>query len=157
MQINKTYAHNNPTYNRILTELINNQLDYVPEDKKLYHNDIKRIAKNITSSIFDENECSLWTGYITNLNKNNKGTYINFYFRKKKVALHRLLYNNYIGPIDASEYIKFKCEHKGYCCNINCVKKHKYSNSKKTDNEQVETTNKELQKVYRSELTIYFN
>lgn len=156
MQFEKTHA-DNQQYNKIVSELINNQLHYVPEDKKLYHNDIKRIAKNITSSIFDKEQCSLWTGYITNLNKNNKGTYINFYFRKKKVALHRLLYSNYIGPIDNSEYIKFKCEHKGYCCNINCVKKHKYSHCKKIDAEHTEKTNTSLQKVYRRELTIYFN
>ena len=58
-----------------------NQRKNVPEDKKLYLHDIKRVCKNIKHSIFDDTNCCLWGGYITNLNKANKGTYINFYFR----------------------------------------------------------------------------
>ena len=116
--------------NDIMMELIKNQLPNIDEEKRLYLHDIKRIAKNLMSSIFDKEVCSLWNGYITNLNKANKGTYINFYFRKKKVALHRLLYANYIGPIDNTEYIKYSCQHKGYCCNVNCLKKFKYNSVK---------------------------
>ena len=41
------------------------------------------------------------------------------YFREKKLALHRLLYSNYIGPINDNEYIKFNCKNKGKCCTIN--------------------------------------
>ena len=46
-------------------------------------------------------------------------SYINFYYSGKKYALHRLLYNNFIGILSDSEYIKFKCANKGICCNIN--------------------------------------
>lgn len=116
----------------IIAELLKNQRDGIEEERKLYHGDMKRIAKNIKNSIFDTNYCTLWMGYITNLHKSNKGTYINFYFHQQKVALHRLLYYNYIHEIDKSEYIKFKCEHKGYCCNVNCFTKYKYNCSYST-------------------------
>ena len=45
--------------------------------------------------------------------------YINFYFKGKKCALHRLLYLNYVGKLENKEYLKYKCKNKGVCCNIN--------------------------------------
>jgi hypothetical protein len=47
----------------------------------------------------------------------------NFYFNGKKVALHRLLYNNFLGDLDDSEYLKYNCENKGKCCNLNHFKR----------------------------------
>jgi len=88
---------------------------------------MKRICKYIDTSIFDKEMCCIWSGYITNMNNSNKGTYVNFYFRNKKVALHRLLYSNFVAPLDSSEYLKFNCENKGICCNINHYEKYKYS------------------------------
>ncbi len=113
--------------NKILNELVNNQLKDVPDDKKLQLHDILRVRKNITTSIFDPKECCLWNGYVTNLNKSNKGTYVNFYFKHKKVALHRLLYYNYIGQISKNDYLKYNCNNKGICCNINHLNKFRYN------------------------------
>ena len=113
--------------NIILKELLNKQLKNIVIQNKLNFNDIKRISKFIITSIFDENNCSLWTGYITNENNNLKGTYINFYYNKKKIALHRLLYENYIGNINEDDYIKFTCINKGKCCNVNHLKKFSYN------------------------------
>ncbi len=56
-----------------------------------------------------------------------KSVLLNFYFRNKKVALHRLLYSNFVAPLDSSEYLKFNCDNKGICCNINHYEKYKYS------------------------------
>ena len=61
----------------------------------------------------------MWNGYITNKTKESKTSYINFYFRHRKVALHRLLYENYISNIPDNQYIKYTCDNKGVCCNIN--------------------------------------
>lgn len=109
----------------ILCELINNQRKDVHIDKKLSYNDLKRMSKYLNTSIFG-NDCSLWKGYITFIKHDETKSYINFFFRKKKYALHRLLYNNFVNYIDDSEYIKFKCPNKGKCCNIN----HFYKNIK---------------------------
>jgi hypothetical protein len=114
--------------NELLKELLTRQLKTVPYQKKLQYSDLKRICKYITTSIFDLIKCSKWIGYITNGHcENHKGTYINFYFRKKKAALHRLLYSNFIGDLSDDEYLKFGCENKGTCCNIHHFKKFKYS------------------------------
>jgi len=113
--------------NEIFKELIKRQLPDVPLQWKLNINDMKRICKYIDTSIFDANDCCIWNGYITNMNNSNKGTYVNFYFRNKKVALHRLLYSNFVAPLDSSEYLKFNCENKGICCNISHYEKYKYS------------------------------
>ncbi len=107
--------------------MIKKQLPDVPTKWKLNINDIKRICKYITTSIFDIKNCCIWNGYITNINNSNKGTYVNFYFKNKKVALHRLLYSNFISPLDPTEYLKFSCNNKGICCNINHYEKYKYS------------------------------
>ncbi len=131
--------------NNIFKELLNKQRKNICLSKKLLFGDIKRISKFLSESIFDENKCSLWNGYITNEKNQSKGTYINFYFNKKKIALHRLLYINYIGEISNDEYIKFSCENKGKCCNIHHMKKYSYnknleeiskSKEKKNENEQ---------------------
>jgi hypothetical protein len=115
--------------NFFLQELIDNQLKNVHIDNKLSYSDMKRICKNLKKSIFNKDiECALWNGYITN-NKNGK-QYINFYFKKKKVALHRLLYMNYIGHINTNEYLKLSCKNCGKCCSINHIK---IANSKNSD------------------------
>ena len=101
--------------NKLFIELVNRQID--PENKKLDVKSLQRISRNIDKSIFGS-ECVIWKGYITYI----KGTdvfYINFFFNKKKHALHRLLYLNFVGDIQDNEYIKYSCENKGKCCNVN--------------------------------------
>ena len=102
-----------------LEELIKNQLN-CPDNLKLKHSDLLRITKYTDKSLFG-NECCIWKGYITET-KNSK--YINFYFNKKKLALHRILYNNYIGSL-GNEYLDYSCKNKNICCNINHIKKKK--------------------------------
>jgi hypothetical protein len=111
----------------ILRVLVAKQLKNIPSSKKLQFTDLKRISKKLSRSIFDQNLCCLWTGYVTNINNISKGIYINFYFNGKKVALHRLLYLNFIGELGDDEYIKFTCKHKGKCCNIFHLIKYKYN------------------------------
>ena len=55
-------------------ELKNKQLPNVPASKKLRPNDIHRIVQHTDNSIFSEEKCCLWTGYITNLKNKRKGT-----------------------------------------------------------------------------------
>jgi hypothetical protein len=110
----------------ILIELLGKQLKNVPIDKKFKYSDLKRLCKYIKSSIFDESNCSLWSGYVTNSNKNDKGLYINFYFKGKKAALHRLIYLNFVDELTDNEYLKFTCPNKGKCCNIYHLKKFNY-------------------------------
>jgi len=119
---------NNNNFNVYLSELLEKQNKLVNGTKKLQFNDLKRISKYINNSIFNDNKCCLWTGYITNEKNTNKGTYINFYFRRKKVALHRLLYINFVDNLDNTDYLKFNCPNKGKCCNVNHMKKFKYHN-----------------------------
>ncbi|MBA42837.1 MAG: hypothetical protein CMF62_02370 [Magnetococcales bacterium] len=113
--------------NELFKELIEKQKNDLPISLKLQFNDIKRICKYINQSIFDHNNCVIWDGYVTNINNQNKGKYINFYFRKKKVALHRLLYTNFIGDLSDNEYLKFSCENKGTCCNVYHLNKFTYN------------------------------
>jgi hypothetical protein len=101
----------------ILDEMTKNQVKNIEDNKMLSYNDMTRIVKNINTSIFSPTSCCIWTGYVTNV-WNHKSTFINFYFKKRKVALHRLLYNNFIGPISDTEYIKFSCNNRGRCCNV---------------------------------------
>ena len=115
--------------NGVLKELLVKQLKNICSSKKLLFGDIKRISKFLNETIFDESKCSLWHGYITNEKNQSKGTYINFYFNKKKIALHRLLYINFVGDISNEEYVKFSCENKGKCCCIHHMKKYSYNKS----------------------------
>tara|TARA_B100001989_G_scaffold248512_1_gene222232 strand:+ start:41 stop:520 length:480 start_codon:yes stop_codon:yes gene_type:complete len=121
--------------NVLLSELIDNQVKGIPVNKKLSYSDIKRITKYISKSIFDENNCCIWEGYITNSkpDKSYKGAYINFYFKKRKVALHRLLYSNFKESIDDTDYLKYTCENKGKCCNVNHMVKFIYNSAERNE------------------------
>lgn len=117
---------NNYRNTEIFKNLIQRQRKDINIDRKLQLNDLKRICKYIDTDIFLTDNCCNWSGYVTNKNNDTKGTYINFYFKKKKIALHRLLYYNFVNDLDTDEYIKFTCSNKGMCCNIHHMKKHKY-------------------------------
>lgn len=129
----------------MLVTLLEKQRKDVPITKKLRYNDMKRLCKYIDSNIFDENVCTLWNGYITNVENVNKGVYINFYFKGKKIALHRLLYINFIGDLANDEYLKYSCENKGKCCNVTHLQKFKYTKNKEL-NETKETITKKQTK-----------
>jgi len=104
---------------QLIQEMIDNQLDDININNKLSIKDFKRIANNINSSIFDNDSCCIWKGYITKTYNGSK--YINFYLNKRKTALHRLLYINFKNKLLDKQYIKFLCQNKGICCNINHI------------------------------------
>ena len=135
----------------IFTELIKNQHKNIYPDKKLLYSDLKRISKYLSKSIFDNN-CSLWNGYITVIKNDPKKSYINFYFNGKKYALHRLLYTNYIGQLNESEYIKFNCPNKGVCCNINHFYKINRDNDLNKMNNNIELQNNNNNEQKESEI-----
>lgn len=141
------------TNNYLLSELLDRQLKNLPTSKRLQFSDLKRIANYIQGNIFDVEKCCLWTGYITNNNNTSKGTYINFYHRNKKVALHRLLYINFVGELNDSEYLRFKCKEKGKCCNINHLEKYQYNKPKQiNDSSKIQSNNDQRQiKKYDTE------
>ena len=150
--IDKTNVENN-LFNLLLNELIHKQRININNNMRLSFNDLKRITKYLTSSIFHENNCCLWNGYVTTL-KNNKHNYINFFFNKKKYSLQRLLYINYIGDLYHNEYIKYKCPFKGNCCNINHfykvneqVNKINYESKLLIENTKVDNINIELDNI----------
>lgn len=113
--------------NNIYQELIKNQRKGLCSEKQLDLSDLKRISNYLGAGIFGD-KCSLWTGYITNFK--NKGSYINFFFKGKKISLSRLLYYNFIDDIDDNEYLKYSCDNKGKCCCLNHILK---SNTEKTE------------------------
>lgn len=97
-----------------------------------YHltiNDLTRFLKYVNVSIFNNDECILWPGYLTKCNK-NKSYYINYYLNGRKLALHRILYINFIDDLNENQYLKYTCSNPGKCCNI----KHFYKvDDKNTD------------------------
>ena len=132
-------------------EYIRLQRSNIDFDKKLTIGDIKRIDKNITMSIFNSLECVLWTSGISN-SKDNKYIYVRM--KTKKYVLQRLLYYNYIGDIPDNEYIKYKCNNKGICCNINHIYKVDSSNDDKQCDVQHDnrTSDPDNDVPYRAEL-----
>ena len=105
--------------NQTLLQMLQLQKKGLPYKLRLDLDDIKRIVENINTSPFDNNECCIWNGYVTN--NNEKCKYINFYFKNIKIALHRLLYLNYVDNLDNKNYLKFTCKNKVICCNINHI------------------------------------
>jgi len=104
-----------------------NQLKEVKKEHKLKYFDIRRISNFLTTSMFDSTKCSVWKTYKDDPISVKSNIHINFYFNKKKMSLHRLLYTNFVDILDDNEYLKFTCLSKGKCCNINHMKKFKYN------------------------------
>jgi hypothetical protein len=107
-----------------IQKLAEKQIKDVPSKKKLNMNDFKRIVGNLNTSIFNKKQCAIWNGNI--ISDENEGLCIEFYFRRRIVKLHRLLYANYIGPLNNDQYIKFTCGNKKRCCNIHHMIKLEY-------------------------------
>jgi hypothetical protein len=124
----------NKSKSDILNELIQKQRKDVYYAKKLTYRDLNRIVKYVDKSLFGD-ECCIWKGYISCLGKDLNNFYINFFFKDKKVGLHRLLYSNYVGNIENNEYVRFSCENVGKCCNINHFIK--YSTNDSTNDNDV--------------------
>jgi hypothetical protein len=119
----------------LLNNIINLQRPNVRYDKLLLEKDLKRIINRTGGITNTTNDCILWKGYITH----NKIDYINFYFKGKKCALHRILYINFKGKLNDNDYLEFTCfdkTNRGKCCNINHIIKKRdsknYTNSNPT-------------------------
>ena len=69
---------NNNLSNIILYDLIINQRNIINNNMRLSYNDLKRISKYLITSIFNNNDCCIWNGYLSTI-KNNKHNYINFF------------------------------------------------------------------------------
>lgn len=103
--------------NKLLTELCLKQRRITNDKYHLELNDLTRFLKYVNTSIFNTDDCVLWNGYLTSCN-NNKAHYVNFYLKKRKLALHRILYINFIDDLDDKQYLKYSCDNPGKCCNI---------------------------------------
>ena len=138
--------------NNIYQELIQNQRKNLNQDKKLSLSDLKRVSTYLNKTIFSE-ECSLWQGYVTEIKKSSY--FVNFFFKGKKQALHRLLYYNFVNDITDSEYLKFTCENKGKCCSLKhflLVKDKNQDNDKnKKENLEISIENKS-----KKDITVIF-
>jgi hypothetical protein len=102
---------------KLLAELCVKQRKHDNEKYQLEINDLTRFLKHVDTSIFNTDECVLWSGSLTKCN-NGKSHYVNYYLNKRKLALHRILYINFIGDLDNKQYLKYICDNPGNCCNI---------------------------------------
>ena len=128
--------------NNNMSSLIKNQIKDIPLDKKLNYNDIQRISNNLSDDIFSD-KCCIWNGSIINNNSNKKNCYISFFFKNKKVSLHRLLYMNYVDNLNDNEYIKYTCNNKGKCCTLNHFKKITKFDDNNNNNDNTNDNNKD--------------
>ena len=69
--------------NKILVELINNQISDIDNKKKLDVKSLQRLSRNIDGSIFGD-KCVIWQGYITYIESTNVH-YINFFLMVKNM------------------------------------------------------------------------
>ena len=143
-----------PAKNRyeLLNELVTRQIDNGTPSKTLSYNDFKRISLKIPNSIFGL-DCSIWNGKI----RKHHGTYISFFFKGRKKALHRILYMNYVEPLADNEFLRFTCSNKGACCNISHVEKMRYKRPVKKYPLVYEEQRKEREKNIDKLLTVKFD
>jgi len=145
---------------KLLHELTLKQLKNIPQHRRLTYRDLLRIVKHIDSSIFDKKKCCIWNGYVSQSNANSgndSGTYINFFFRGSKVALHRLLFENFVDQIDNGYYIRYTCDTKNkkqICCNIHHMIKCDYT--KQESEEESESESESEESNSESNLTLEF-
>jgi hypothetical protein len=129
----------------IINNLFANQIKNIDSKYCLNSKDIIRFASYISSDPFSETECCKWKGAISKSSHQSK--YINFWFNKKKQALHRILYLNYKGELPKNKYLRFSCPNqcmKGICCNINHLE---LINKEEDIDSDTELKNQQIKKV----------
>lgn len=108
-------------YNDIETikkEVFSKKLRVVHEHKLSYEQTVK-FCTNITSSPFHPTKCCIWKGSKSNKKKKDgKGTQGVIWINKAKRPIHRVVHNNFIGPLYKGEILKTTCK-KRLCININ--------------------------------------
>lgn len=129
--------------NDLLCELCSNQRDDINENYKLEIGDLARFTKGIDKSIFNSDECVLWKDY-EDFEDNEKPKYVNFYLKKKKLSLHRILYINFIDCLEKNSYLKYTCDNQGICCNLKHIIKTSDKNKKEEAKEENEEEGKKL-------------
>ena len=104
-------------------QILNNLINFKKKDLnkfKLTNEQILKISNNLTSDIFNSNECVIWEKYKK---KESKTKYLNIKINNKKMALHRVIFINYIDDLKKNEYVKYTCCNKGICFNLKHLKK----------------------------------
>lgn len=106
------------TINENWKELILIQRKDICISRKLRAIEIQKICKNIEGKIkgFKE-KCCRWLGKCA-IKDNKRGKYISYFFNNKKVALHRLLFENFVRPLKENENLKFTCKNSNFCLNL---------------------------------------
>jgi hypothetical protein len=100
--------------NNIINEILEKQLDIIDEKKKLTYKDILKILTKIDSESFinDDNKCVLWCKTSNTIKIDND--------KKRRNIVQRILYQNFVNnDLERSEFIKYKCNNRQTCCNIN--------------------------------------
>jgi hypothetical protein len=142
----------------IINKLFANQLKEIDHKYYLNAKDIIRLSSYINSDPFSETKCCKWKGTISKSSHQSK--YINFWFNKKKQALHRILYINYIGNLPTNKYLRFNCQNinmRGICCNINhldLINENNNENDKNLTKIDINQQNNKTSKVKNSEFII---
>lgn len=120
---------------------------------RLHSGDVLRILKHIDGDIFG-NECVIWKGPVSNLNNPKKGVYVKFFYRSKKLALHRILYHNLVSHIEKSAYMAYSCANSGRCLCLN----HMRHKEKKIKNFYVNVERKSNKLMFKdNSFKIYFD
>lgn len=109
--------------NEIQKELLQKQIPHVKPDWKLSFKDITKMSTLLPKSIFTD-DCCIWnTGFALNV----KRQYVHFYYKKKKVALHRILYENFVDNINYNDVLSRSCPNHRNCCSVKHYKIRTYN------------------------------
>lgn len=112
-----------------ISELVRNQLQDVDPARKLSLCDIERLAKfSDGKSYFDPLKCTPFQGYVNH--NRPRDVCIVFFHKRRKVALHRLLFENYVGPLNYFQYVRHTCGNRYSCVNVLHLKRIDYRNKK---------------------------
>lgn len=127
---------------KLTNEMIVKQLPNTMYNK-IQLKDIYNLAKYLDSSIFKKTGCTFARQYTTSL-----------YMNGKKRSTSRVLYNNYIEPINGrNHFIKHKCKNTN-CLNVNHMVLKRYKKSRKVKDDE---TNIILISFEPEDLIIHFD
>lgn len=120
-QINTKQFRLSPSEKKLLCLMLIKQRECIKKDLRMSILQIIKFLGNSNTKtnllgIFDLNKCCEYNSSINDKYSNN------FYINNKKIAIHRLLYINFVDDLDDNIYLKHKCNNKN-CCNINHIEK----------------------------------
>ena len=135
----------------IINQILTKQRETCNENKKLTYKDMSKIMSRVNNEDFLNSEsCILWNKKSNTIKTENEIT-------NKRNIIQRLLYENFMGDLKRTQFIKFRCRNISKCCNIKHFYKCERSDKNKDKDCRLNKREKHIVNKSKSEKDLFIS